>query len=234
MTMKISKLLGYGRELGLALSIAASSGCALMSKGEAASPRYFSPNREQAPAAGEQQAQPLELRMGRIEPAAHIEERMAYRVSATELGYYDDRRWTEPPEEFVRRALEEELFERRGFQRVISGDAPTLDVEVLSFEELRQGAPRARLSLAVTLRNDRRALLDRTISVDVPLAQKAASGQPEPGDADDAPALAEAMADALARATRQVAEQVSAQLHAAAGSVAARAELGEEAEPARH
>jgi ABC-type uncharacterized transport system auxiliary subunit len=231
--MKILKLLGCGRALGLALSMALLSGCALMSKGEAASPRYFSPSRERAPGAAEREAQPLELRMGRIEPAAHIEERMAYRVSDTELGYYDDRRWTEPPEEFVRRALDEELFERRGFQRVISGDAPTLDVEVLSFEELRQGAPRARLTLAVTLRNDRRALLDRTISVDVPLARGAASGKGESGKADAAPALAEAMADALARVTGQVAEQVSAQLHAAAGSVATRAEPGDEAEPSQ-
>jgi ABC-type uncharacterized transport system auxiliary subunit len=224
--MKTSNLLARGRELGVSVWLASACGCALMSKGEALSPRYFSPHLESSVAAPAREAQPLALRLGRIEPAAHVEERIAYRVSDTELAYYDDRRWTEPPEEFVRRALEEELFERRGFQRVISGAAPTLDVEVLSFEERREGHPSARLTLAVTLRDDRRALLDRTISVDVAIARGAGSGKGD--DADVGPALAEAMAGALASATRQVADQVSSQLHDAAGSVAARAEPGEE------
>jgi ABC-type uncharacterized transport system auxiliary subunit len=223
--MKIWNLLARGRrELGLCVWLASASGCALMSKGEALSPRYFSPQLEPPPAAAQREAQAPELRIGRIDPAAHVEVRIAYRVSDTELAYYDDRRWTEPPEEFVRRALEEELFERRGFQRVISGAAPTLDVEVLSFEEVRGGEPRARLTLAVTLRDERRALLDRTISVDVPFAPASSKGGGKADDADAGPALAQAMAGALASATRQVADQVSSQLHDAGGSVAARGE----------
>jgi cholesterol transport system auxiliary component len=177
------------------------SGCALTSKGEVLSPRYFSPTLE-APTAPSAASTPLELRLGRIEPAAHLEERIAYRVSATELAYYEDRRWTEPPEQFVRRALESELFERRAFRRVVSGVAPTLDVELLSFEEMRVGAPRARLSVLITLRDDRRALLERTISVDAPLG----------AGSDPGPALAEAMAAALGDATRRVAEQVGSAL----------------------
>ena len=177
-------------------------GCAFTSKGEALTPRYFSPSLSSA-AAGEggstspaRIAAPLELRVGRIEPAAHLEERIAYRVDESELAYYEDRRWTEPPEQFVRRALEGELFETRSFQRVVSGTAPTLDVEVLSFEEVRQGTPRARLSLLITLRDERRALLERTVTVEVNLG-------PGP-DADAGRALAKAMADALARATREI------------------------------
>src|SRR5436190_1201966 len=113
------------------------SGCALLSKGEALSPRYFSPSLAAQPApVAEPDAAPRALRLCRVEAAAHLEERIAYRISPTELAYYDDRRWTEPPEEFVRRALTVELFERRAFQRVLSGVAPTLDVEVSSFEEL--------------------------------------------------------------------------------------------------
>jgi ABC-type uncharacterized transport system auxiliary subunit len=230
-SMNTSNLLARVRDLGFCVWLASSSACALMSKGDALSPRYFSPHLEAPAGAAQREAQPLDLRIGRIDPAAHVEERIAYRVSDTELAYYDDRRWTEPPEEFVRRALEQELFERRGFQRVISGAAPTLDVEVLSFEELREGEPRARLTLAVTLRDERRALLERTVSVDVPLAGAGGSGKRRENSDDKSgdeagagPALAEAMAGALAQATREVADQVSSQLHDAAGSVAARAE----------
>ena len=189
---------GLSCGLGLAVWL---SGCALVSKGEAISPRYFSPTLE-APATPSATATPLELRLGRVEPAAHLEERIAYRLSATELAYYDERRWTEPPDQFVRRALESELFERRGFRRVVSGAAPTLDVEVLSFEEMRVGAPRARLSLLITLRDDRHALFERTVSVDAPLG----------AGTDPGPAFAEAMAAALGDATRRVADQVGSAL----------------------
>jgi cholesterol transport system auxiliary component len=204
--------------VAVALSV---SGCALASKGEPLTPRYFSPvlaaepsPPAATPAAGAAAPAELELRIGNIEPAAHLEERIAYRVSDTELAYSDDRRWTEPPEQFVRRALERELFESHAFRRVISGAAPTLDVEVLSFEEVRQGSPRARLGLRVTLRDDRRALLERTFSIEVPL-------ELEP-DADRGSALARAMAGALGRASRDVAERVAAELRRrASGSVAA-------------
>jgi cholesterol transport system auxiliary component len=203
-------------------AVLSASSCAFASKGEPLTPRYFSPvlaaepsPPEARPAAAAAPAPAaLELRLGNIEPAAHLEERIAYRISDSELAYYDDRRWTEPPEQFVRRALEHELFESQAFRRVISGAAPTLDVEVLSFEELRQGPPRARLSLRVTVRDDRRALLERTLSIDGPL---------EPGpDADRGSALARAMAGALGRASRDVAERVAAELRRrASGSVAA-------------
>jgi cholesterol transport system auxiliary component len=196
----------------LAAAALLGSGCALASKGEALTPRYFSPalpSEPLAPAAiagspADAAPAPLDLRIGRIEPAAHLEERIAYRVSDSELAYYDDRRWTEPPEQFLRRALERELFETRAFRRVISGAAPTLDVELLGFEEVRQGAPRARLSLLLTLRDERRALLERTLSLEAPL-------ELGPG-ADEGRALARAMADVLGRAPREVAERVTAEL----------------------
>jgi cholesterol transport system auxiliary component len=178
-------------------------GCALMSKGEARTPRYFSPALEAARAPAAERGERLDLRLGPVESAAHLEERIAYRVSDTELGYYDDRLWTEPPEQFVRRALESELFEKRAFRRVISGPGPTLDVEVLSFEELREGAPRARLTLLTRLRDERRVLLERTVSVEAPLAA---------GAEDAGPALALAMANALASATQQIADQVGTEL----------------------
>jgi cholesterol transport system auxiliary component len=221
----------------LAAAALLASGCAFASKGEPLTPRYFSPMLTQQPSQPSEGSQalasragtasganaalaPLELRMGRVEPAAHLEVRIAYRLSDTELAYYDERRWTEPPEQFVRRALERELFESHAFQRVMSGAAPTLDVEVLSFEEVRAGTPRARLGLLVMLHDDRHALLERTLSMEVPL---------ELGpNADAGSALARAMADALSRATEEVAERVAAELRQQAASpVAAQPSGGE-------
>jgi cholesterol transport system auxiliary component len=212
----------------LAAAALLASGCAFMSKGEGMTPRYFSPApaseppEASEPPAPEPTSAPPELRIGRIEPAAHLEERIAYRISDSEIAYYDDRRWTEPPEQFVRRALERELFESRAFRRVISGAAPTLDVEVLSFEEVRQGTPRARLSLLITLRDERHALLERTLSMEAPL---------ELGpDADEGRALARAMAGALGRATRDVAERVAAELRQQASSSVAAQRIDEPSE----
>jgi cholesterol transport system auxiliary component len=207
------------------------SGCAFTSKGEALTPRYFSPapaSEPPEPAAPEGAPAPPELRIGRIEPAAHLEERIAYRISDSELAYYEDRRWTEPPEQFVRRALERELFESHAFRRVISGAAPTLDVEVLSFEEVRPnveeglGTPRARLSLLITLRDERHALLERTLSIEAPLELGS--------NADEGRALARAMAGALGRATRDVAERVAAELRQQASSSVAAQRIDEPSE----
>lgn len=198
-----SKLSTRSMSVVVFLGLLPLQGCAFLSKGDALSPRYFSPALEPVRESTGAAPSPLELRIGQIEPAAHLSERIAYRVSDTELAYYDDRRWTESPEQFVRRALESELFETHAFRRVVSGDAATLDVEVLSFEELR--APdRARLSLLMTLRDQRHALLERTIVVEVPLEL---GEKTEPG-----PALARAMASALSRATKEIAERVSAEL----------------------
>ncbi|HTV20859.1 MAG TPA: ABC-type transport auxiliary lipoprotein family protein [Polyangiaceae bacterium] len=188
----------------LVLLFALPLGCAFTSKGEALTPRYFSPALEAAPRAAEGNGAPPELRIGRIEPAAYLEERIAYRVNDSELAYYEDRRWTEPPEQFVRRALESALFETHTFQRIISGAAPTLDVEVLGFDEVREAKPRARLSLLISLRDERRSLLERTITLESPLDLA--------GDNDAGRALARAMADALSRATRDISQQVAAEL----------------------
>jgi ABC-type uncharacterized transport system auxiliary subunit len=198
-----SKLSTRSAQRVIVLGLLLLQGCAFLSKGDALSPRYFSPALEPVSESPAAPAGARELRIGQIEPAAHLSERIAYRISDTELAYYEDRRWTESPEQFVRRALESELFETHAFRRVVAGDAATLDVEVLSFEELR--APeRARLSLLITLRDQRHARLERTIVAEVPLdlADKADAG----------PALATAMASALQRATKEIAERVNAEL----------------------
>jgi len=183
-------------------------GCALTAKGTALSPRFFTPETTgkvalaapSEPASKLAAEAPLELRLGTVEAASYLEERMSYRVSASELGYHDDRLWTERPEEYVRRALATELFERRGVRRVISGSARALDVEVTAFEEQRGKAPQVRVGLRVLLHDDREALLEKSVVVEQPLA-------PDAGE-EHAQRVAEAIGSALDAAVRRVGDDV--------------------------
>jgi cholesterol transport system auxiliary component len=188
------------RVLVCALGLGATA-CALMSKGEPLTPRYFSlpeaSTEPERPATGPT----LSLRLGQVEAATHLEERMAYRVSASELGYYGDRRWTEPPEAYLRRELTRELFERRGLRHIVSGPAPTLDVDLVGFEQLRYGGERARVALRFTLYDERQALLESGVGVEQPLSEQA-----EPT------AVAVALSGALTQAVRELATLVVAEL----------------------
>jgi cholesterol transport system auxiliary component len=139
-----------------------------MSRGEALSVRYFSPvSTPVRPGSASAQAPRRSLRLGRVRGAPYLRERIAHRESPYEVGFYDDREWTERPEAYVRRALERKLFEERGFERVTGGPALTLEVEVVAFEELR--APHvhgARVAVRYEIHEDRAVLEGRTIAID--------------------------------------------------------------------
>lgn len=169
--------------------------CALTSKADAMTPRFFNP---QLAAVRRSQAapRPFELRLGQVSSAAHLDERISYRINTSEVGFYDDRRWTELPEAYLRRALERELFEDRKLTRVMSGSGPVLDVELTSFEELRQSPTRVRVTLTYSLRDERRALLERSLELAQPLTAR-------PG-ADSAALVAEALSATLAQAVQTV------------------------------
>lgn len=183
------------------------SACALTGKGDALYPRYFSPEAEATSVAPSQPAAPaLALRLGQVEAASHVEERFAYRVEASELSYYDDRRWTEPPERYLRRALERELFQRRGIRRTVSGPGATLDLELTAFEELRTPTARVRLALSFSLHDDRQSQLERRVVVERPL--------PNGGQGASARDVTAALALALDAAVQDVSEQVARELRA--------------------
>jgi len=195
----------YGSTAMLALLGMLASDCALPSKASAVQPRFFSPELTEPPqsvAAPESDA--LELRLGLVEAASHLEERMSYRVHASELGYYDDRRWSERPEEYLRRALEHELFERRQMRRVLSGAATTLDVELTAFEELQGAKARVRLALRFRLHDDHQASLERSVVIERALAAD--------GDVDHAQRVASALGAALTAAVAEVSDTVARHL----------------------
>ncbi len=189
-------------------------GCALTSKADVISPRYFSAEPSHA-APPERSAQAFELRLGQVSSASHLDERVAYRVGGSEMGFYEDRRWTEIPEAYLRRALERDLFEERGLSRIVAGEAPTLDVELTAFEELRGSPIRAHVTLTFSLRDERRSVIERTLDLEQPVASR--SG------ADPAQSLAETLTATLAEAVREVGRDVVQKLGAApaAGSAAA-------------
>jgi cholesterol transport system auxiliary component len=186
------------------LALGGNWGCALTDKAEPLSPRYFSPASAHTSAKTTPRPGRWELRLGQVDSASHLEERIAYRLSETELGYYEDRRWTEPPEQFLRRALFAELFDRRGLRRVVSGRAPILDVELQSFEHLRYGQVRAQLRLRYSIRDDRGSVREGSITMEQVVVQGSAP--------DDAQALAVAMSEALTDAVSKLADQVVDQL----------------------
>ena len=193
--------------LALAALLGLLSDCALTSKGEALYPRFFSPEPEMAAAELPVPAgSPLALRLGQVEAASHIDERFAYRREPSELSYYEERRWTEAPDRYLRRALERELFERRGVKRIVSGPGATLDVELTAFEELRGPPARVRLSLSFSLHDDRHSQLERSLLVERPL--------PPSADGASAREVTGALSLALTAAVLEISQQVTGQLQA--------------------
>ncbi len=193
------------------------SDCALTSKAQAVYPRFFSPEPEMVAAALPVTTEaPIALRLGQVEAASHIDERFAYRLEPSELSYNEERRWTEAPERYLRRALERELFQRRGIQRIVSGPGGTLDVELTAFEELRSPPARVRLALSFSLHDDRQSQLERSLVVEKPLPANAGGAS--------AREVTSALTLALAAAVLEVSEQVTRELRAPASESSAKTE----------
>jgi cholesterol transport system auxiliary component len=208
MTRSIGKtLLGALWAANVAL---ATNACALTSKAEVVDVRYFNPerinpriNRATLAATPQTTIPTLQLRLGRVSSGPNLRERIAYRNSAYEQGYYEDLQWTERPEIYVRHELGRSLFEAHAFRRVLTGAAPTLDVELIAFDEVRLKASRvARIQLKVILYEDEGVLFEDTLTIDRPVM----------GEKPTIEDVVEAMATALDSASEQVATRVQQSL----------------------
>lgn len=191
------------KALVLGVLALALGGCALFSKNDVPTRRYFSPDLASARTASVPRANG-ELRLGRVTAAASIAERIMYRTSDHEVGFYDDRLWTEKPDAYLRRALSRVLFEEQGLHSVMRGAGPTLDVELLRFEEVMAPQHVGRVKVAFALSDERVVSLQQTFLVDRPIAD----ASPE--------AVAQAMGEALRDAVDAIAGHVTADLAAAA------------------
>jgi cholesterol transport system auxiliary component len=179
------------------------TGCgALLGKAEPLNVRYFAPALA-APAQSNSGGTARPLRLGRIEASDHLRERIAFRVSEQEIGFHEGLRWTETPDAYFRRALGRELFENGSFAHVIAGVAPTLEAELVAFEDLRERKA-VRVEARVLVHDGRRVVLERTFRV-------------EESRKDDSPA---AITDALSKALQACVGQISTAIDGALRSSA--------------
>lgn len=178
--------------------------CSFFGKAMPMHPRFFDPEGElPSRTRALQHLGGPALRLGHVVGSTFLRERIAYHVSAHELGVYDERRWTERPEDYFRRALARSLFEERGLTNVVAGVAPVLDVELTDFAELLGPTHAVRVRAQVRLVDQRSVRLERSFSVE----QAVAKG-------DDFALVAAAMSLALERAVTQIADDVERELSA--------------------
>jgi uncharacterized lipoprotein YmbA len=185
------------------------AGCALTRKSKPMDVRYFAPTPR--PVAESTLAGPapapggaLELRLGNVRAATYLGEKIAFRDSELEVGYYETLRWTENPEEYLRAGLSRALFEQHGVKEVVSGLSPTLEVQLTAFDELREPKHVARVEVVWKLRDHRSVLRQRTVTVERPIANR--------GKDDQGEALAGAMGAALAEVVDSVVADVLTEL----------------------
>lgn len=189
--------------IGWVVLLVSLQGCALFSKGDVSVRRFYSADLPPLPAGQETARHPeVELRLGRVSANRTIAERIMYRASEHEVGFYDDRVWTERPEAYVRRALSRVLFEEQGIKAIVGGPSQTLDVELLMFEEVKTPVHLARVRLAFTLADERTVSLQQTMTIDQPIANTS----PE----EEGPALAKAMGVALRESMNELTKRILA------------------------
>ena len=194
---------------GVLVAAFGTSGCALTQKADVVSIHYFAPDDTSPEAAPARAESHKEMRLGRIRAADHLKSEIVFRETPVKFGTYDFDRWTERPDEYVRRAVSRALFEERGITQAVSGISPTLDLELTSFEEVRNGNDRkAKVTLSYALRDDKVVIASSSVTVERP-AGKVMHGR-------DIDSLVEAMGAALHEASEQVATAVASKLTEAA------------------
>jgi ABC-type uncharacterized transport system auxiliary subunit len=147
------------------------AGCALSSKATPLELHYFSA--ESPAAAAVQSRAPVpgapRLRLGQVTAADYLRYRIMHRDSAQSVDPYEALRWTEPPREYVRRALIRALFDTGALTQVVGGAAPTLDVELTGFEEeVKPGGHAGRVQLSYRLHDDQVVIARGTITAERP------------------------------------------------------------------
>lgn len=201
--------LGWLRAAMAATSLLA-TGCALTSKATVVPIRYFTPEASTAAVSSAAARAPstFELRLGRVTSGAHLRDRIAYRNADHELGYYEDRRWTERPEIYAQRGLARSLFEEGPFMRsVLSSSAPTLEVDVIAFEEVKlPSSHAARIKVRIVIADERAVLLEETLTAERPVT-----------DTKEFEGVVDAMEQALDAVIGEITQRAQGALRARAG-----------------
>lgn len=150
------------------------AGCSLVNKAEPLDITYYEP----APPAARPErtappGQPVELRLDRVVSAEHLASRIAYRENGVQIGFYEEQRWAERPEAYLRRALSRALYSDRGLVQAVSGARPALEAELLAFEEVRdRRSVRARVSIQFVLRDGPRVIASDIVTIERPVSDQ--------------------------------------------------------------
>jgi len=185
-------------------------GCALLNKSDSLYFRYFTPEPKDRTAsvvvAPTASGGDLYLRLGRVNALSYLKDKIAFRDSEYEVGFYDLWQWTEKPETYLRRGMQRALFERPGIRQILSGAGPTLDLELDAFDELRGPLHVARVRVTWTLHDDQSVLVQNTVTIERAIASNANASAAAPK------ALVVAMSDALGDAITRIVEGVVPEL----------------------
>jgi cholesterol transport system auxiliary component len=190
--------------------------CALTDKQDAVDARYYSPERlappdpPRSPDAKPDSNPAYKLRLRAVRAGAHLKQRLVYRASPTKLGFYEERRWTELPEDYLRRLLSESLFEARKVQRVIAGPAATLEVEMIAFEEMRSPRRVGRVQIMFLVHDGNVVRFQETVTVERPIE---GDGKNDDANAD---ATVKALGEALAIAVDRIVARTVSELQSIA------------------
>ncbi len=159
------------RSLGLGLALLVSSSCSLLGPSTTVDVRTFTPELPQGPTGlvdpPEQESTAPRLRLPPVRSGANLRTRIVHRVSKTEVDAYEDLRWTENPEEYVRRSLAHALFSEHPVVEAVRGEAPTLTVELVAFEEVgKAGCRRGRVKLLYRLEDGDAVRTSGTVTIE--------------------------------------------------------------------
>ncbi len=172
------------------------SGCLLGTRVPPLELRYFAPPDVESRVAATPSTSTL--RVPRVTASSHLRFRIAHRESAVELQFYETLRWTERPDEYVRRALLAALEGHR-VGLTLGGESPRLEVEVAAFEEVRRGdRVFGRVQLRYQLDDE-----DSVLATDSITVERAAVS----GDISD---VVDAIGGAMTEATSELAKRVAA------------------------
>jgi len=156
-------------------------------------PRFFSPP-HQVPTPAHLTS--LTLVLAPSTSGQHLGDRIMWRRSDVEVGFYDQERWTQPPVRYLDRALSDALFVTSGLRRY-ERESPALAVQLVTFEEVLLPKHEIRVELrALLVDAEGAALLERRFAAKRPVAS------------EDAEAMARAFGQALDEAVASLTGEV--------------------------
>jgi ABC-type uncharacterized transport system auxiliary subunit len=150
----------------------------------------------------------MRIALGDVRGGSYLRDRIMYRQSGSELGFYEEHRWVDQPASYLRRALARELFDRHGVAPVLTGPGATLEVQLVSFEEVRAPRRVAHFEAVYFLYGGGLDGVERSVVLE----------QAIPQTDDPIEGVVQALGQAVALGARRIANDVVSELQAQASS----------------